>query len=250
MMEEITLNSISRALEQLSEKIDALALSQKDEYCSNETKDLDAALAKAQGEYPQIGYNKENPYFKSGYATLDHIMGRVRPILAKNGLSLVQQRRYHEDGEMMLHTILKHATGQWIESRSRVIPPKNDMQTLGSTLSYLKRYDAMALLGITVSEDPSDDDGEVAVADTRNKMIKGVSNAYDPREKSSETITKEQLDELEYELAEIGNPKDIINMIYDTFQIQALVDVPKNKYRAIITRIREIKEVQAGRKKA
>lgn len=225
----------------IREQIAALS-PQEAPYSSDITKEFDAALAKAQGDYPQIGQNKENPYFKSGYATLDHIMVRIRPILARNGISLVQQRRYSKDGEMMLHTILKHSSGQWIESRSRVLPPKNDMQSLGSTLSYLKRYDAMALLGVTVSEDALDDDAEVTMS-----IARGPSNTT--KQQIIKAITKEQLSQLEYELETAANKKELLDKIFDTFHIQSLNNLPQSKYQATITRIREIKEVEAGRKK-
>lgn len=244
-MEEQSLKELFSLIGEINRTVNSLKPSPAP-YSSETTLELDAALAKAQGEYPQIGYNKENPYFKSGYATLDHIMVRIRPILAKNGISMIQQRRYSEDGEMMLHTILKHSSGQWIESRSRVLPPKNDMQTLGSTLSYLKRYDAMALLGVTVSEDPSDDDGEVAMIDARHVVAKGPSNKYNPKQESSQVITKEQLEQLEYELAEVP---DLAEEVMDKLHIQSLADLPKSKYQVTITRIREIKEMRAGRKK-
>ncbi len=239
------MEDILEILKKLSKQINDLQ-PQERPYSSEITKELDTAMAKAQGDYPTIGYNKENPYFKSGYATLDHIMVRIRPILAKNGISMIQQRRYSDDGEMMLHTILKHSSGQWIESRSRVLPPKNDMQTLGSTLSYLKRYDAMALLGVTVSEDPSDDDAEVAMITARDIIAKGPSNKYNPKQESSQTVTKEQLEELEYELAEVP---DLAEEVMDKLHIQSLADLPRTKYHVAITRIREIKEARAGRKK-
>jgi len=215
----------------------------KDSYQSAETKDLVAALAKAQGEYPVIGHNRENPYFKSAYTDLDTIIRAVRPALHKNGLSLTQDTRFDEGGATMLHTRLWHATGQWIETRARILPPKNDPQSYGSTLTYNRRYSIMALLGITCSSDPGDDDAEVAMVDSRDMIAKGPSNKYNPKDQSADTVTKEQLEELEYELA--GYP-DIGEMVLDKLQLQSLADMPKSKYMVSLQRIREIKQKRSG----
>src|SRR5262245_64892384 len=62
---------------------------------SETTKDLVAALAAAQGEFPKLERNrtvqvktKTGGSYEFSYATLDHIYETFRPILAKHGLSL------------------------------------------------------------------------------------------------------------------------------------------------------------------
>lgn len=219
----------------------------KDAYESAETKNLATALAKAQGEYPVIAFNRENPYFKSGYTDLDTILRAVRPILSKHGLSFTQQTKITEDGATMLHSTLRHASGEWIESRNRIIPPRNDAQTYGSTLSYQKRYAAMALLGVTCASDTTDDDAEIAMMESRQIIAKGtaLNTKYNPKEESYEPITKEQLEEMEYELAEYP---DIAEQILDGLKIQSLADLPKSKYSASMKRIREIKHIRNGTK--
>lgn len=214
-------------------------------YSSSERHELFAALAKAQGEYSPLGYNRENPYFKSSYADLDAIMKMARPVLSKYGLAFIQQIQINEDGATMLHSILTHASGQWIESRLRVVPPKNDAQTFGSTLTYLKRYAAISLLGVTVSHDHSDDDAEIAMVESRDIYAKGTSlnTKYNPKEQSPETITKEQLEELEYELAEYP---DIAELVLEGLKIQSLADMPKSKFQVSANRIREIKNLRNG----
>jgi len=103
----------------------------------------------------------------------------------------------------------------------------------------------MALLNITTTEDPFDDDAEVAMAPERIMKHKGtsVNTKYDPRNQSADVITLEQLKELEYELAEYS---DVAEMVLDGLKIQNLIDMPKNKFLASITRIREIKQLREG----
>ncbi len=217
----------------------------EDPYQSENISELVTALAKAQGAYPTIGADRENPYFKSNYADMHMIMKAVRPALAQNGLSLTQDTRFSQDGATILHTRLWHCSGQWLETRARILPPKNTIQDYGSTLTYNKRYAAMALLGVTIDRDPSDDDGEVAMIESRDIVAKGPSNKYNPKEQSHETITKEQIDELEYEL--VGHT-DLAEMVLDKLQIQSLADMPKSKYMVSLQRIREIKIKRAGAK--
>lgn len=243
------LREITQQVALLTEKIDQLLKNSPEiehPYQSEELKDLYTALSKAQGEYAPVNYNRENPYFKSQYADLDAIIKAVRPALTKYGLAFVQQMRFNPEGMTILHSRLTHSSGQWIESRARIIPPKNDIQTFGSTLTYHKRYAAISLLGVTISHDMSDDDAEVAMVSNREIVAKGTSlNAkYNPKEQSYEPITKEQLDELEYELQ---GHEDIAEMVLNGLHIQNLCDMPKTKFRASAERIREIKRTREGK---
>ena len=61
-----------------------------------------------------------------------------------------------------------HASGQWIKSKARHNPPKNDIQSLASYNTYLKRMCYTSIIGLATGED---DDGEAAVAPTRTNFI-------------------------------------------------------------------------------
>jgi hypothetical protein len=241
---------INRLLDEIKElnaqKVEHERSKKKDDpYQSEQINELVAALAKAQGSYPSIGADRENPYFKSNYADLDMILKAIRSCLRDNNLSFVQDTRFTEDGSTILHSRLYHSSGQWIETRARILPVKNTPQEYGSCLTYNKRYSAMALLGITVSSDPTDDDAEVAMIHSRDIIAKGPSNKYNPKEQTRETVTKEQIEELEYELA--GAP-DLEEEVLEKMQIQSLADMPKSKYMASLQRIREIKLKRNGAK--
>lgn len=215
----------------------------EDPYESAETKEINTALAKAQAEYLPVGFNRENPYFKSGYADFSAIMKACRLALSKNGLSLTQQLLINDDGATILLTKLRHSSGQWISCRARIIPAKNDVQTFASTLTYMKRHSAATLLNIVVDADYSDDDAEVATISAREIIAKGPSNKYDPKQQSYESIGKTELEELEYELAEYD---DLAETVLTQMHLQSLADMPKSKYRAAIERIREIKQLRNG----
>jgi len=232
------------AIERLDAKISTLASRNlEDPYESKETKDLNAAMAKACAEYPPIIPNRKNSYFQDDYADLDVIMDKIRPVLSKYGLTLAQRTFVNNDGITMLHSRVFHSTGQWMETRARVIPSKNDPRTGSSLLGFIKRDQAKSILNITVSADVNDDDAELEMAQSRQILAKGtaINKDYKQSKDSGTTITKEQLEELEYEL---GTYDDIAEMLMDAYRIQSLADLPKNKYRVAITKAREIKEAR------
>lgn len=230
----------SAAYKDLSTMIDERLRFKEDTSRSTELNELFSALAKAQADMQSARMASTNPYFKTKYADLEEIVNASRPCLTKHGLTVIQQIMTHDDGQSMLHTILGHSSGQYIESRMRIIPPKNDIQTLGSYITYLRRYTYASLVCVVQGED---DDGEVAMIEARQIIAKGPSNKYNPKEQSFESITKEQLEEMEYELQ--GCP-DLAEEIMDKMRIQSLADLPKSKYMISIQRIREIKAARAG----
>jgi hypothetical protein len=237
---------IQSRFEDLLAKIEALAESKiihPEPSRSSDIKDLAIALAKAQSEMPVAGLNKVNPYFKSNYSDFQSIVSASRPALSKNGLSVIQQIIYSDDGQSSLITTLLHASGQWITSKARITPVKNDIQSVSSYVTYLKRLCYAALIGVVTGDE--DDDGEVAVATTRETFAKGTSlnTKYNPKEETIETITPDQRAEMEYELAEYP---DIAEMVLDTLKLQSIADLPKSKYRASIERIRAIKQARNG----
>jgi len=212
--------------------------SSKEPTRSTDLKDLFTALAKAQAEMPIAALNKGNPYFKSRYADLASIVSASRPALTKYTLCVTQDIIYNEHGQSILYTRLGHSSGQFLESRMVINPPKNDIQTISSYTTYLKRMAYASLVGVVTGDE--DDDGEVAMVNTREMIAKGPStiNKYNPKDESPETITKEQLEELEYELEAVP---DLAEEVMDKLRLQSLADMPKSKYMVSLQRIREIK---------
>jgi len=235
---------ISSLFDKLTEKIDSLAKDKNVQPRAYKTPKLDQlgiALAKAQAEMPIADLNKSNPYFKSSYADFTSIVSSSRPALTKYGLSITQMLVDEDDGAWIETTLLHGASDQWISSRKRVTPAKNDIQTISSYTTYLKRMCYASLIGVVAGDE--DDDGEMAVATSRETFAKGVAlnTKYNPKETNPAVITKEQREELEYEL---GEYPDIAEMVLDGLKIQSLADIPKPKFMATLTRVREIKRLR------
>lgn len=120
---------------------------------------LFAALSKAQGEFKTIPFDSRNPHFGNEFASLAAHEDAVRKILASHGLSLVHTV-HRDDAKLSLKTTLCHSSGATIEGDMPLILGKQDMQGLGSAITYAKRYALSAMLSIS---DGKDDDAEAAV---------------------------------------------------------------------------------------
>lgn len=131
---------------------------------SAETNELFTAMAKAQGEFKSIPMDKKNPHFKSSYASLTATQEGTREFLSKHGLALIQSIDIEND-IYFLETMLTHSSGQWVASKLKLILDKNNMQGLGSAITYAKRYAWQAMLGVVGDED---DDGNAAVANGKS----------------------------------------------------------------------------------
>ncbi len=126
---------------------------------SESINELATALAKAQGAIEGALKGKENPHFRSKYADLGAVWDACRDALSKNGISVVQPVGHSSDGTLCTITRICHSSGQWMQDDGiPLLLSKQDMQGLGSALTYSRRYGLMSMVGIA----PEDDDGNAA----------------------------------------------------------------------------------------
>lgn len=119
---------------------------------------LAAALSKMQSEMVGAAKSASNPFFKSSYADLESCWEAIRKPLTLNQLAVSQGTMIKED-KTFVWTLLMHASGQYISSETQVYVQKMDMQSLGSAITYARRYALAAIVGLY----QSDDDGNMAV---------------------------------------------------------------------------------------
>lgn len=205
------------------------------------------ALAKAKLEYKNVTFNRINSFNKQVYADLDLIQKATNRALATHGLVFIQEPR-DEDGTTFLYSTLGHASGQEIVCKSRLIVPgytgaKSDNQRFGESLAYLKRQVAQCMLGVVANNDPEDND-DADASETQYNNESRRSLAGDPKPAHidqgvfTEKITREQLDELYYELQDYPIMTDSLKK---ALEIQSLSDMPKAKYAAQMQNIRKQK---------
>ena len=134
------------------------------------------ALVKAQAEIRPIVKDSTNPAFRSKYTSLDAIMEVVRPVLAKNGLIVVQSVLDTIDGEhstsIMVESRVIHSSGEWIAGVVQVPVMQQTSHGFGSALSYGRRYSLSALLSLASDED-DDGNGAAQQAQARPQIKPG-----------------------------------------------------------------------------
>lgn len=167
---------------------------------STELGKLLEALAKAQAIMQGAVQDSANPFFKSTYADLTSVWEACRGPLTQNGLSVVQTIQVCGDTTCLV-SILGHISGQWIKSLLPIKPSKPDIQSLGSAITYCRRYALSALVGVC----PVDDDGESAM-DRGQKHSKAISSEPVIRQfKLPPTISENAFQEFVDESAKASN---------------------------------------------
>jgi hypothetical protein len=128
---------------------------------SPELDKLAAALAKAQGQVTGAAKSAVNPHFGKTYADLASVWDAMRKPFADNGLSVVHMPGFG-DGKITLETMLLHESGQWVKGVLAMPfaaePGRNAAQSIGSALTYMRRYVDSSIGSVA----PEDDDGESA----------------------------------------------------------------------------------------
>lgn len=140
------------------------------------------AFAKTQQEMKQPLKDANNPFFKSKYVPLENVVEAITESASKNGLSFTQFPSSDEDGNVTVGTLVMHSSGEWIEyDPIKMKPVKNDPQSIGSAITYAKRYALSAIFGIT--SDPDDDGNEAT--QTKKQQPKKVNDPVISVEKAN-----------------------------------------------------------------
>jgi hypothetical protein len=213
-----------------------------DDYCSSKTGDLSDAMSMAQGLYKPLIFDRRNAETKEEYADLEAIIDCTRDALSKNKVYFSQFVDTGIDQETIIRTRISYGE-QWMCSKSRIVPIRDNPRATDSLIQYAKRQAAMSLLGIAGRNDLQDDDGVLMLNYERKNFEKGT-RVYEPHSET-ELLSKDQIDELAHELDDSGYA-DIIQDVFRTYRVEALSDLPRKSYREIIDKVRLIKARRAG----
>lgn len=117
--------------------------------------ELLAALAEVQSELPTMPKSSQAYGYK--YTDLDTITQTIKPILSKHGIGYMQSVGGIEENALTLTTRIFSKKGEYIEDTAAlptITSTKNNAaQTLGMSITYMRRYALCAMLGITSDED-------------------------------------------------------------------------------------------------
>lgn len=114
-------------------------------------KNLLKALSAFQNEVPTI--HEETKGFNYTYSNLNSIFKVIKPLLNKHGLGFYQNL----DNRNLVTTVFHVESGEQIQSSSAIpevtLKGMNDFQTLGSGITYLRRYSLSTILGLITDKD-------------------------------------------------------------------------------------------------
>jgi hypothetical protein len=147
------------------------------------TKEFSINLSMCQGEIKHAILDAKNPHFKSDYATLESTINAIKPFMTKYGFSVVQS--IVEKEHMYLETTLMSEFGSLITTVPMIVT-KNDMQGLGSAITYARRYALLAVFNIG----SEDDDGNLAVETMSKPAVFNIGSEDDDGNLAVETMSK------------------------------------------------------------
>ena len=132
-------------------------------------KNLLKALSKFQNEVPTIHEGTKG--FNYTYSDLNTIFKVIKPLLNKHGLGFTQPL----DGDKVKTIVYHVETGESIESSINIptgvsLKGQNDFQTLGSGITYLRRYSLSCVLGLITDKD-ADAHGEQVTPEKKEKKV-------------------------------------------------------------------------------
>jgi ERF superfamily len=148
---------------------------------SDQIDQIAPALAAAQRAMDSAVKDSANPFFRSKYADLASVKDAIREPFGKHGLSIVQfptteylgtpepyewtaksgETRYGMRVACVVSVVTRilHASGQWIQGDPvSTMLPTGDPQSVGSAITYLRRYALQSAAGVATD----DDDAETA----------------------------------------------------------------------------------------
>lgn len=171
-----------------------------------------AAIAAAKGQIKPVVRNRSG-HNNKGYADFSAIAKAVDPILAEHGLSY--RFRTAQAERISVTCVLEHRDGHSEETTlagpADKTGSKNDIQAIGSTLTYLQRYSLVQALGLAAADD---DDGNTAA--------------------EARPITDEQAGQI---TALITETKSDINAFLTWIKAESVADIPASRFADAMGRL-------------
>lgn len=140
---------------------------------------------------------KSGGQYSFKYADLSECIKVAKPILEETGLSVCQ---FCEDQKTLVTMLLHSDSGQYITSRMDMIGNLNDPQSFGSAMTYARRYQYCAMLGIVGNDD---DDANYSCQNT----------IVEQKPKKAEVASDEEL----WDLIEKASTRSELSSIYKKY---------------------------------
>lgn len=203
---------------------------------------LAKALVDTQRELKQPFKDKNNPAFKSQYVPLESVTESITKTATKYGLAFSQFATTDEEQNVSITTIIFHDTGEFIQYPPLTLKPAKQRvvidteyingkkvntyaneitpQSIGSCITYGKRYSLSAIFGITSDKD---DDGDEASGEKQNVQ-------QQPTHEQLFEEGKKRAEELITEMNKLGvDRQTIVEYVCNKYSVGNLYDVPIHK---------------------
>lgn len=174
-------------------------------------KNIYAALFAFQQSAPVIKRTAENPFHKSKYADLPEIWQTIKPLLNDYQLFIQHQTKDGSGAFDTMETVVHYLpTGEKIISTCTLPLQKATAQEYGSCLTYMRRYQLCAVLGLITDED---DDGNAASGNNKQPPSRQQSRTQpnSPPAPAPKPITEAEITDLQTCLREAKDVHELKN---------------------------------------
>ena len=127
------------------------------------------AMAEVQADIGAIAKSGKNPSFQNPYAKMEDLDREARPVYSRHGFSVrYGSAEAPREGWLRVTLTIAHRDGYSeqhyldgpIDSAPSERVRRTGIQSVGSTVTYLRRYLLQMVLNLVPANDPADDDGE------------------------------------------------------------------------------------------
>lgn len=203
---------------------------------------LAKALVDTQRDLKQPFKDKNNPAFNSQYVPLESVTESITKTATKYGLAFSQFATTDENQNVSITTVIFHDSGEFIQYPPLTLKPAKQRvvidteyvngkrvniyaneitsQSIGSCITYGKRYSLSAIFGITSDKD---DDGNEASGVTQNGQQQPTpEKIFEDGQKRCEDIIAS--------MVKLGTERQkIVDYVCEKYNVGNLYDVPMNK---------------------
>jgi hypothetical protein len=138
---------------------------------SESVKLISAALLKAHQRIKHASKDSKNPHFRNDYASLESVIDATKEELLKEEIVMLQGMS--EDGNSLV-TRLQHVSGEFYETYTKLVLSQQNMQGLGSAITYARRYAGAAINNISQADDDGNDASNRPARQTVTKKSKAT----------------------------------------------------------------------------
>ena len=147
------------------------------------------ALNKTQGLIEPVTKDKQNPHYKSGYASLAAVNETIMGPLAENGFVLLSGG-VEIGGKPWLRTTLLHVDGHSMSFDYPLLVNDDNPQKLASATTYARRYSLCAFFNLSTE----DDDGNAASASSVKTVTREPASFTAKKEAEKAAVTPGELE--------------------------------------------------------